>query len=29
VHFSDFGHNGFLFVGGAKGNQTFKNAKIV
>jgi hypothetical protein len=29
VHLSDFGHSGFLFAGGAKGNQAFKNAKIV
>jgi len=29
VHFFDFGHDGFLFVGGAKENQAFKNAKIV
>jgi hypothetical protein len=29
VHFSDFGHGGFLFVGGAKGNQVVKNAKKI
>jgi hypothetical protein len=29
VHLSDFGHSGFLFARGAKGNQAFKNAKIV
>jgi hypothetical protein len=29
VHLSDFGHNGFLFAGGAKGNQAFKIAQIV
>jgi hypothetical protein len=29
VHFFDFGHSDFLFANGAKGNQAFKNAKIV